>query len=220
MARSFRNGAALGKPQRRGAGSCRTRSPRERTEDLPAAVICVSSVPVAPPPIQPCPFEKRFPSQLTRDDAFFMSLAYNQAIDAWREDEVPIGAVVEAAGEVIGAAHNSVETSHDPTAHAEILALTQAAAKLGDWRLAGATVYVTKEPCPMCAGALVMARVKRVCFAVGDPKMGCLGGATDLNALPRSNHRLEVSADGPLEPECRELIQAFFRLKRGGADEP
>ncbi len=177
-------------------------------------------MPVGPPPIPPCPFEKRFPSQLVRDDAFYMSLAYNQAIDAWREDEVPIGAVVESAGEVIGAAHNRVESSRDPTAHAEILALTQAAAKLGDWRLEGATVYVTKEPCPMCSGALVMARVKRVCFAVGDPKMGCLGGAADLNALPRSNHRLEVSADGPLEFECRELIQAFFRMKRNGADEP
>src|ERR1700678_2393992 len=101
--------------------------------------------PVAAPDIPPCPFEKRFPSQLMRDDAFFMSLAYNQAIDAWREDEVPVGAVIVAAGEVIGAAHNRVEGSRDPTAHAELLALTQAASSLGDWRLEGATVYVTKE---------------------------------------------------------------------------
>ena len=163
-----------------------------------------------------CPFEKRFPSQLVRDDAFFMSLAYNQAIDAWRVDEVPVGAVIEAGGEVIGAAHNQVESSGDPTAHAEMIALTQAASKLGDWRLEGATVYVTKEPCPMCSGAMVMARVKRVCFAVSDPKMGCLGGAANLNELPRSNHRFEVSAGGALEPDCRELIQAFFRLKRSG----
>ena len=161
-----------------------------------------------------CPFEKRFPSQLVRDDAFFMSLAYNQAIDAWREDEVPIGAVIVAANEVIGAAHNRVEGSGDPTAHAEMIALTQAASKLGDWRLEGATVYVTKEPCPMCSGALIMSRVKRVCYAVPDPKMGCLGGATDLNALPRSNHRLEVTAGGVLTDECLGLIQAFFRLKR------
>ncbi|HEY1764294.1 MAG TPA: nucleoside deaminase [Opitutaceae bacterium] len=174
---------------------------------------------MVPPEIPPCPFEKRFPSQLARDDTFFMSLAYNQAIDAWRDDEVPIGAVVEAGGEVIGAAHNAVEGTRDPTAHAEILALTQAAAKLGDWRLEGATVYVTKEPCPMCSGALVMARVRRVCFAVGDPKMGCLGGATNLNELPRSNHRLELSAGGILEDECRELLQAFFRIKRTGSDE-
>ena len=175
---------------------------------------------MASPEIPDCPFEKRFPSQLVRDDAFFMSLAYNQAIDAWREDEVPIGAVIEAAGQVIGAAHNRVEKSRDPTAHAEMLALTQAASKLGDWRLEGATVYVTKEPCPMCSGALVMARVKRVCFAVADPKMGCLGGAANLNDLPRPNHRLEVTAGGALEAECRDLIRAFFRMKRadpGGA---
>jgi len=166
----------------------------------------------ATPP--PCPFEKRFPSQLARDDAFFMSLAYNQAIDAWRLDEVPIGAVIELGGEVVASAHNTVEGAKDPTAHAEMLALTQAAAKVGDWRLAGATVYVTKEPCPMCSGAMLMSRVKRVCFAVADPKMGCLGGATNLNDLPRVNHHLELTAGGVLEGECRDLLQAFFRLKR------
>jgi len=175
---------------------------------------------VAAPDTTPCPFEKRFPSQLVRDDAFFMSLAYNQAIDAWREDEVPIGAVIAIAGEVIGSAHNQVEGSRDPTAHAEILAITQAAAKLSDWRLEGATVYVTKEPCPMCSGAMVMSRVKRVCYAVPDPKMGCLGGAADLNALPRSNHHFEVTAGGVLEGECRDLLQAFFRLKRSEPDAP
>jgi tRNA(adenine34) deaminase len=169
---------------------------------------------VAVPQSFPCPFEKRFPSQLARDDAFFMSLAYNQAIDAWREDEAPIGAVIVVAGEVIGAAHNQVESSKDPTAHAEMLAVTQAASKLGDWRLEGATVYVTKEPCPMCSGAMVMARVKRVCFAVPDPKMGCLGGAANLNDLPRSNHHFEVTSGGVLETECRDLIQGFFRQKR------
>jgi tRNA(adenine34) deaminase len=161
-----------------------------------------------------CPFEKRFPSQLARDDVFFMSLAYNQAIDAWRADEVPIGAVIELGGEVVAAAHNTVEGAHDPTAHAEMLALTQAAARLGDWRLAGATVYVTKEPCPMCSGAMLMSRVRRVCYAVPDPKMGCLGGATNLNDLPQINHHLELAAGGVLEDECRELLQAFFRAKR------
>ena len=161
-----------------------------------------------------CPFEKRFPSQLERDDAFYMSLAYNQAIDAWRRDEVPIGAVIELNGEIIGLAHNTVESAHDPTAHAEILAITQAAAKLGNWRLEGATLYVTKEPCPMCAGATLMARLKRVCYAVPDPKMGCLGGATNLNDLARVNHHVELTAGGVLEPECRELLQAFFKLKR------
>lgn len=166
------------------------------------------------PDSPPCPFEKRFPSQLVRDDAFFMSLAYNQAIDGWRADEVPIGAVIELGGEVIASAHNTVEHAKDPTAHAEMLALTQAAAKLGDWRLAGATVYVTKEPCPMCSGAMLMSRVKRVCFAVPDPKMGCLGGATNLNDLARVNHHVELTAGGVLESECRTLLQEFFRVKR------
>jgi tRNA(adenine34) deaminase len=168
--------------------------------------------PAATPP--PCPFDKRFPSQLVRDDVFFMSLAFNQAIDAWRRDEVPIGAVIEMEGHVVGAAHNTVEGANDPTAHAEILAITQAAAKRGNWRLDGATVYVTKEPCPMCSGAMLMSRVKRVCYAVPDPKMGCLGGATNLNDLPRVNHHVELTAGGVLETECRDLLQAFFRLKR------
>jgi tRNA(adenine34) deaminase len=171
----------------------------------------MSALPANPPA---CPFEKRFPSQLVRDDTFFMSLAYNQAIDAWRQDEVPIGAIIAIDGEVYGSAHNTVESANDPTAHAEMLAITQAATKLGDWRLSGATVYVTKEPCPMCAGALLMSRVKRVCYAVPDPKMGCLGGATNLNDLPRVNHHVELTAGGVLEPECRELLQAFFKLKR------
>jgi tRNA(adenine34) deaminase len=161
----------------------------------------------------PCPFEKRFPSQLGRDDAFYMTLAYNQAIDAWRIDEVPIGAVVVLNGEVIGAAHNQVDSLRDPTAHAELLAVTQAARALGDWRLNAATLYVTKEPCPMCSGAMLMARLGRVVFAVSDPKMGCLGGATDLNALPRVNHHCVVDR-GVMEEECRELLQAYFKLKR------
>jgi tRNA(adenine34) deaminase len=99
-----------------------------------------------------------------------------------------------------------------------MLALTQAAAALGDWRLEGCTLYVTKEPCPMCSGATLMSRLQRVCYAVRDPKMGCLGGATDLNALPRVNHHLKITAGGVLEDECRELLQAFFRLKRGEED--
>ena len=165
------------------------------------------------PPLE-CPFEKRFPSQLVRDDTFFMSLAYNQAIDAWRLDEVPIGCVIELGGEVIATAHNTVEGAHDPTAHAEVLALTQAAARIGDWRLDGATLFVTKEPCPMCSGATLMSRLKRVCYAVPDPKMGCLGGATNLNDLPRINHHLEITMGGVLENECLELLHAFFRLKR------
>jgi tRNA(adenine34) deaminase len=165
-----------------------------------------------------CPYEKIFPSQLLRDDAFFMSLAYNQAIDAWRKDEVPIGAVAVIEGEIVASAHNDVESTRDPTAHAEMLVLTQAAAKRGDWRLDGATIYVTKEPCPMCSGAMLMARVRRVCYALPDPRMGCLGGATNLNELPRVNHHLEVTAGGVLEDECRQLLQTFFKLKRVDPD--
>lgn len=167
-----------------------------------------------------CPFPKRYPSQLVRDDAFFMALAYNQAIDAWRQDEVPIGCVIERDGEIIALAHNTVEASHDPTAHAEMIAITQAAAAIGNWRLENCTLYVTKEPCPMCSGATLMSRLKRVCYAVPDPKMGCLGGATDLNALPRVNHHLAITAGGVLEDECRTLIQAFFKLKRSREDDP
>lgn len=167
----------------------------------------------SPRPSLPCPFDKIFPSQLQRDDDFYMWLAYNQAIDAWKQDEVPIGAVIVLGGEVIAAAHNQRDSSKDPTAHAEILAMTQAAKAVDNWRLTDATLYVTKEPCPMCSGATLMSRLKRVVYAVGDPKMGCLGGATDLNALPGSNHHLELTR-GVLEKPCLDLIRAYFQLKR------
>lgn len=161
----------------------------------------------------PCPFPPLHPSYLSRGDEFFMKLAYNQALKAWNCGEVPVGAVIEFGGELIAQAHNSVEGSRDPTAHAEILAITQAAAKLGDWRLAGATLYVTKEPCPMCAGACVMSRLKRVVYAVSDPKMGFLGGAMKFHDLPTLNHSLSVE-NGALEAECAELLKTFFALKR------
>jgi tRNA(adenine34) deaminase len=164
-------------------------------------------------PTLPCPFDKIHPSQLRRDDEFYMSLAYNLAIDAWRQDEVPIGAIVEIGGEVIAAAHNQRDSTRDPTAHAEIIALGQAAKAVANWRLVGATLYVTKEPCPMCSGASLMSRLKRVVYAVADPKMGCLGGATDLNALPQSNHRLAITR-GVLERQCLDLLRAYFQLKR------
>lgn len=161
----------------------------------------------------PCPFLPLHPSYLSRGDEFFMKLAYNQALKAWNCGEVPVGVVIEFGGELIAQAHNSVEGSRDPTAHAEILAITQAAAKLGDWRLAGATLYVTKEPCPMCAGACVMSRLKRVVYAVSDPKMGFLGGAMKFHDLPTLNHSLSVE-NGALEAECAELLKTFFALKR------
>ena len=161
----------------------------------------------------PCPFEKVHPSQLRRDDEFYLWQAYNLAIDAWRQDEVPIGAVIELNGEIIAAAHNQRDSTRDPTAHAEILALGQAAKAVGNWRLTGATLYVTKEPCPMCSGATLLSRLKRVVYAVPDPKMGCLGGATDLNSLPHSNHHLEITR-GVLEKPCLDLLRAYFQLKR------
>lgn len=160
-----------------------------------------------------CPFEKLFPSELVRDDVYFMKMAYNEAIDAWGEDEVPVGAVIVYQGMIIGSAHNQVELQKDPTAHAEVLAITQAARAIGDWRLSEAQMYVTKEPCPMCSGACIMSRLKRVVYAFEDPKMGCLGGGCGLHELPGLNHRLEITK-GVLGEECKALMQAFFVKKR------
>ncbi len=160
-----------------------------------------------------CPFLPLAPSYLNRDDEFFMKLAYNNALKAWKLGEVPVGAVIEFEGAVIAQAHNMVESSKDPTAHAEILAITQAANKLGDWRLAGATLYVTKEPCPMCAGACIMSRLKRVVFGTPDPKMGFLGGAAKIHDIATLNHHLEVS-EPVLSSECTSMLRAFFSLKR------
>ncbi len=167
--------------------------------------------------MQPCPFQKIFPSELSRDDVYFMSLAFNEAIAAWDEDEVPVGAVVAHKGNVIASAHNRTISATDPTAHAEMMAITQAAHVLGDWRLNECALYVTKEPCPMCSGAMLIARLGRVVFACGDPKMGCLGGATALQDLPQTNHRPVVQS-GVLDQECRELMQAYFRMKRNNAN--
>jgi len=163
-----------------------------------------------------CPFQKIFPSELCRDERYFMSLAFNEALEAWREDEVPIGAIIERGGNVVASAHNRTAAANDPTAHAEMLAITQAAAAIGDWRLNECTLYVTKEPCPMCAGASIMARLGRVVFAWSDPKMGCLGGAFALHELPNLNHRANVIS-GVMEDECRSVLQAYFKMKRASA---
>ena len=142
-----------------------------------------------------------------------MMHAYNEAIEAWKKDEVPIGAVIEHEGRIIAAAHNQSRSTNDPTAHAEILAISQAAHALGDWRLNECTLYVTKEPCPMCSGALVIARIGKVFYGLSDEKMGCLGGATDLGALPHSNHHFE-SIGGILGDLNHEILRAFFEKKR------
>ena len=142
-----------------------------------------------------------------------MKLAYNQAIEAWNRGEVPVGAIIVKDEEVIASACNQTEANADPTAHAEMIAITQACRSIGDWRLTGARLFVTKEPCPMCAGAILSSRLDFVAFGAPDPAMGGLGGAIDVNALPRSNHRTEV-APGLLGEECLALIQGFFRAAR------
>ncbi|CAI8336400.1 MAG: tRNA-specific adenosine deaminase [Opitutia bacterium UBA7350] len=166
-------------------------------------------------PIEPksCPFEKIHPSELNRDADYFMSHAYNEAIEAWKKDEVPIGAVIERKGRIIAAAHNQSRTTNDPTAHAEILAISQATHAIGDWRLNECNLYVTKEPCPMCSGALVIARIGKVFYGLRDEKMGCLGSAINLGALPQSNHQFE-SQGGILETLTHEILRAFFEKKR------
>jgi tRNA(adenine34) deaminase len=164
-----------------------------------------------------CPFEKLFPSQLHRDDVFFMAHAYNEAIDAYGEDEIPIGAVIVHRGQIIAAAHNRVAALKDPTAHAEILAITQAAQKIGDWRLNEMKLYVTKEPCPMCSGATIMARIGAVIYGFSDPRMGCLGGKISLLDLPEINHRPAIKTN-ILRDECYALIRQFFEIRRKKMD--
>ena len=146
-------------------------------------------------------------------DTRWMRRALAQACRAAEAGEVPIGALIVREHELVGQAHNQVELLHDPTAHAEMLAITQAANALGDWRLLDTTLYVTKEPCPMCAGAIVLARIPRVVWAVPDPKRGGAKSVFNILEHPNLNHRPELR-DGVLEEECRELLVAFFREKR------
>ena len=147
-----------------------------------------------------------------RDD-YFMRLALREAESANAHDDVPIGAVVVREGELLAAAHNERELRQDPTAHAELLALRAAALAVGSWRILDAAVYVTLEPCAMCAGALVLARVARVVYGAADPKAGACGSVLDVLDEPRLNHRPQV-AGGLLDAECAELLSAFFAAKR------
>jgi tRNA(adenine34) deaminase len=146
-------------------------------------------------------------------DESWMAEALAEARIAGAEGEVPIGAVVVFEGRVAGRGRNARERLHDPTAHAEILALRDAARALGRWRLTGATIYATLEPCFMCAGALVNARIDKLVFAVADPKAGAVGSLFDVPRDPRLNHRVEVSS-GVLATECAELLRSFFRDRR------
>ncbi len=144
----------------------------------------------------------------------FLRQALKEAERALAEGEVPVGCVIVHEGRVVGRAHNQRETLRDPTAHAEMIALTQAAEALDSWRLSGAAAYVTLEPCPMCAGALVLARVKTLVYGPADPKAGACRTLYRIAEDGRLNHRLEV-IPGVLEDECRALLQSFFAGRRG-----
>jgi tRNA(adenine34) deaminase len=147
-----------------------------------------------------------------RDD-YFMRLALREAELAPAHDDVPIGAIVVRRGEVIAAGRNERELRGDPTAHAEIIALREAARVVGSWRVLDAVLYVTLEPCAMCAGAVVLARVARVVFGARDPKAGACGSVLNVLAEPRLNHRPEV-AGGLLAEQCGELLSGFFADRR------
>jgi tRNA(adenine34) deaminase len=147
-----------------------------------------------------------------RDD-YFMRLALREAERALEHDDVPIGAVVVRDGEVLAAAHNERELRADPTAHAEVLAVREASRLDGSWRVLDAVLYVTLEPCAMCAGALVLARLPRVVYGARDPKAGACGSVLDVLGEPRLNHRPEV-AGGLLADECGALLSAFFAARR------
>jgi tRNA(adenine34) deaminase len=146
-------------------------------------------------------------------DEYFMREALRQALKAGKADEVPVGAVIVRAGKVIARAHNQVELLKDATAHAEMLALTQAEAAVGDWRLVDCDLYVTKEPCAMCAGALVHTRVRRVIFGCADPAAGAAGSVINLLQMPTLNHQCDIAA-GVLQDECAGILQSFFRERR------
>ena len=146
-------------------------------------------------------------------DKTYMALALDEARAAAAEGEVPIGAVVVCDGQVVSRAHNRRETDADPSAHAEFAALVEASQALGRWRLTGCTVYVTLEPCLMCAGLMVNARVDRCVYGAPDPKGGALGTLYDVSHDPRLNHEFEVCA-GVLADECAEVLRSFFRARR------
>jgi len=143
-----------------------------------------------------------------------MKLALEEAKKAFDKNEVPVGAVIIKNGEVISRAHNLRETVKDPTAHAEIMAIRQAAEMLKDWRLSGCEMFVTLEPCPMCAGAILQSRISRLYFGAFDEKAGCCGSLYDIPEDPVFNHRTEVIG-GILEEECQEILSQFFKKKRG-----
>ncbi|MDD5557802.1 MAG: tRNA adenosine(34) deaminase TadA [bacterium] len=146
-------------------------------------------------------------------DSAYMREAIREALKAAGKGEVPVGAVIVRGGRITGRAHNQVEQLKDATAHAEMIALTQASSAAGDWRLDGADLYVTKEPCPMCAGAAVLSRVRRLVYGARDEKAGAAGSRMDIARDGGLNHRIEVLG-GVEEEECRSLLRDFFRRRR------
>ena len=147
------------------------------------------------------------------DDERFMRLAIAEARRALEHDDVPVGAVLVHEGEVVGAGHNERELRQDPSAHAEMIALREGARALGSWRLLDTVLYVTLEPCAMCAGAIVLGRVPRVVYGTTDPKAGAAGSVLDVLAEPRLNHRPAVEG-GVLAADCAALLRAFFAARR------
>jgi tRNA(adenine34) deaminase len=148
-----------------------------------------------------------------QSDHYFMGEALRQALRAYEAEEVPIGAVVVREGRIIARAFNQIELLKDATAHAEMLAMTQAESVVGDWRLTDCTLYVTKEPCPMCAGAVVHVRLARVVFGAPDVKAGAAGSVMNLLQFPTLNHKCQITG-GVREPECKTLLQNFFAEQR------
>lgn len=149
-------------------------------------------------------------------DELWMHVALEEAVKATAVGEIPIGAVIVRDGEILGKAHNYRELWQDPTAHAEIVAIRATASALGSWRLTDTTLYVTVEPCAMCIGAIILARVPRLVFGTRDPKAGACGSVFDLSGESRLNHQVLVTA-GILEEECQALLQHFFRQLRADA---
>lgn len=148
-----------------------------------------------------------------QSDAYFMSEALKMARKAYEAEEVPVGSVVVRAGKIIARAYNQVEMLKDATAHSEILAITQAEAAVGDWRLNDCDLFVTKEPCPMCAGALIHVRMRRLVFGCRDERSGAAGSLLNLLQMPGLNHHCEITS-GVLTAECSSVLQSFFREQR------
>ena len=151
-------------------------------------------------------------------DEQLMRFALNRAREAWQRGEVPVGAIVLIDGEIAGEGFNQPIATHDPTAHAEIVAMRQAAARAGNYRLTGATMYVTIEPCQMCVGAMIHARIGRLVYGAPEPKAGAIESAMRAHEHPALNHRFEVTGR-VLEADCRELVQAFFAEKRSQTED-